>query len=125
GRAGWIAFAISRHDDKAVRSGRRAEDRRSADRQRLNALIHDPYPSVIDPTNLRHQLSDQWQSRLTVGPVGSATAKQPDRSAAEKIIRTKAGNRIAGQQKHDSLAQPSHSRWAARPHGNAMNRQMA
>src|SRR5438105_2709712 len=76
--AGWIAFAVGGHDDKAISRRRRAEDRRPADCQRLNALVHDPYPSVIDPANLRHQFSGQWQSRLTVGPVGSATAQQPN-----------------------------------------------
>src|SRR4029079_7303474 len=43
----------------------------------------------------------------------------------EKVVGAQAGNGIAGQKKHESLAEPDHARGAGGAHGDAVNAQLA
>ena len=98
--AGRVTFKSRRHDYETVRSGCRGQDRCSAQGDWFDLPVGDSDAAVIHAADLRNDFRAECSRRRTVRPVRIKTAQSADGSSGKKLVGTKAGHRIAGQQEN-------------------------
>ena len=96
--------------------------RRPAARRRRPPRLH---ARVVEPADRRADLARQAPADRAVRPRRGASAERANRPAGEEVVGAQARHGIAGQQEHQPIADAAEAGRAARPHRDAVDRQLA
>src|SRR5262249_20263645 len=97
-RSGRMTLSLGRNDDEAVGAGRRREDGRAAQCERLDLAFGQANPAVVDASDRGNDLARDASLARAMRPVATPPAAQPDRAPGEEIICAKARNGISWKQ---------------------------